>query len=67
MSPEALSDAVGALRVDVSGTSGGRPTTLSACGTGTMRDTTGVALSIGTILAGSGQVTSGRGGANIIQ
>ena len=52
----------GAMRIDVSGEKGGLPTTLTLCGTGTMRDATGIALSIGARLLAGGKVTVEEGG-----
>ena len=44
--------ALGALRVDVWGDLGGRPVHRMACGTGTMRDVTGVSLAVGAWMLG---------------
>lgn len=52
----------GALRVDVSGDKDGSPCTLSVFGTGTMRDATGIALSIGAQLLGGKRLTVEQGG-----
>jgi saccharopine dehydrogenase-like NADP-dependent oxidoreductase len=46
----------GAMRIDVTGEKDGREETLTLCGTGTMRDATGIALSIGAQLLASGKV-----------
>ena len=52
----------GAMRIDVTGEKGGREETLTLCGTGTMRDATGIALSIGAQLLGAGKVEADQGG-----
>lgn len=52
----------GAIRVDVSGEKDGRSSSLSIFGTGTMRDATGIALSIGAQLLGAQRVTVDEGG-----
>jgi lysine 6-dehydrogenase len=52
----------GAMRIDVSGEKDGRPATLTLCGTGTMRDATGVALSIGARLLGEKKLSVKPGG-----
>lgn len=52
----------GAIRVEVSGEKDGRPATLMVCGTATMRDATGIALSIGARLLASGRLTVEQGG-----
>ena len=62
MRPESTSEAEGAVRIDVSGTREGRPVTLTGCGTATMRDSTGLALSVGTIMSGMNKLTAKGGG-----
>lgn len=62
MKPEAPSSAEGAIRIDVSGMKSGRPATLTACGTATMKDATGLSLSVGAILLGKGRLTERDGG-----
>jgi lysine 6-dehydrogenase len=52
----------GALRIDVSGEKDSKPVTLTICGTGTMRDATGIALSIGARLLAAGKLTVEQGG-----
>ncbi len=52
----------GALRVDATGLKDGCTVTLTACGTGAMRDTTGTALSVGAQLLGKGNLTVRGGG-----
>lgn len=52
----------GALRIDVSGEKDGSPCTLSIYGTGTMRDATGIALSIGARLLAGKRLTVEQGG-----
>jgi lysine 6-dehydrogenase len=52
----------GAMRIDVSGEKDGRPATLTLCGIGTMRDATGIALSIGAQLLAAGELTVQEGG-----
>lgn len=52
----------GAMRIDVSGEKAGLPTTLTLCGTGTMRDATGIALSIGARLLAGAKLTVEEGG-----
>lgn len=52
----------GAMRIDVTGEKEGREETLTLCGTGTMRDATGIALSIGAQLLGAGKVEADQGG-----
>ena len=52
----------GAMRIDVSGEKDGKPATLSLCGTGTMRDATGIALSIGAQLLAVKKLTVEQGG-----
>src|SRR5450759_1144749 len=52
----------GALRIDVSGEKDSKPVTLTVCGTGTMRDATGIALSIGARLLAAGKLTIEEGG-----
>jgi saccharopine dehydrogenase-like NADP-dependent oxidoreductase len=51
----------GAVRVDVGGTLDGRRATLTGCGTASMRDSTGLALSVGTLLAASKKLTAQGG------
>lgn len=62
MRPESPSSAEGAIRVDVSGVKDGKSVTLTACGTATMRDATGLALSVGAIMLGTGRLTTEQGG-----
>ena len=52
----------GALRIDVSGEKDGSPATLTICGTGTMREATGIALSIGAQLLAAKRLTVEQGG-----
>ncbi len=52
----------GALRIDVSGEKDGSPATEMLCGTGTMRDATGIALSIGARLLAAKRLTVEHGG-----
>ncbi len=52
----------GAMRVDVHGEKDGRPATVRICGTGTMRDATGIALSIGAQLLAARRLTVEEGG-----
>lgn len=51
-----------AMRIDVAGEKDGRPATLSLYGTGTMRDATGIALSIGAQLLAAKKLTVEQGG-----
>ena len=51
----------GAIRLDVTGALEGRTVTLMGCGTCSMRDSTGLGLSVGTMLVGSDRLTH-RGG-----
>jgi len=51
----------GAVRIDVTGVLDGRATTLTGCGTATMRDSTGLALSVGAQLTGAGRLTATGG------
>jgi len=52
----------GAMRIDVAGEKDGKPATRSLCGTGTMRNATGIALSIGARLLAARQLTVEQGG-----
>jgi saccharopine dehydrogenase-like NADP-dependent oxidoreductase len=52
----------GAMRIDVSGEKDGRTTTVTLCGTGTMREATGIALSIGAQLLAGKLLTVQQGG-----
>ncbi len=52
----------GAIRIDVSGEKDGSPATLTLCGIGTMRDATGIALSIGTQLLAARRLVVEQGG-----
>ena len=52
----------GALRIDAWGDSGGAPVHRSLCGIGQMRDATGLALSVGTLLVGRKQLSVTEGG-----
>ena len=52
----------GAMRLDVSGEKDGEETTLTLCGTGTMREATGIALSIGAQLLGKKKLAVKSGG-----
>jgi lysine 6-dehydrogenase len=52
----------GAMRVDVIGEKDGSTVTLTLCGVGTMRDATGIALSIGARLLAAKQLTTQQGG-----
>jgi saccharopine dehydrogenase-like NADP-dependent oxidoreductase len=52
----------GAMRIDVSGEKAGEPVTVRLCGTGTMRDATGIALSIGAQLLAARRLTVKEGG-----
>jgi saccharopine dehydrogenase-like NADP-dependent oxidoreductase len=52
----------GAMRIDVSGEKDGKPASLMLCGTGTMREATGIALSIGAQLLGHKKLTVEGGG-----
>lgn len=47
--------------VRLTGVKGGKPLTLTACGTASMRDSTGLGLSVGTLLTGTGRLTAGGG------
>lgn len=51
-----------AIRVDVWGQIAGKETHKMACGTGTMRECTGYALSVGALALGRGQATAKAGG-----
>jgi saccharopine dehydrogenase-like NADP-dependent oxidoreductase len=48
--------------VDVTGEKDGRETTLTVCGIATQRESTGLALSIGTYLLGKGKLQVSKGG-----
>jgi saccharopine dehydrogenase-like NADP-dependent oxidoreductase len=61
LAPESA-PAPGAVRLDVWGDKNGAEVHHMACGTGEMRATTGLSLSIGTQMLGRGQVTSTGGG-----
>jgi lysine 6-dehydrogenase len=52
----------GAMRIDVTGDKDGKTTTLTLCGTGTMREATGIALSIGARLLADKKLTVEQGG-----
>ena len=52
----------GAVRVDVWGEKDGRPVHRMRCGTGLMRETTGLALSVGALMLGRRQLTEKSGG-----
>lgn len=52
----------GAMRIDVSGEKDGKPASLTLCGVGTMRDATGIALSIGAQLLAAKKLTVEPGG-----
>lgn len=53
----------GAMRIEVSGEKDGKPTTLAIFGMATMRDATGIALSVGAQLLATKQLTVEQGGA----
>jgi lysine 6-dehydrogenase len=52
----------GAMRIEVSGEKDGKPATLAIFGTSTMRDATGLALSVGAQLLAARQLTVEQGG-----
>ena len=52
----------GALRVDATGIKDGKPLTLTSCGIGAMRDTTGTGLAIGALLLVAKKLTVPTGG-----
>ncbi|MDI6875109.1 saccharopine dehydrogenase family protein [Candidatus Solincola sp.] len=60
--PSPTADPDCALRVDVTGEKDGRETTLTVCGIATQRESTGLALSIGTYLLGKGKLQVSKGG-----
>jgi lysine 6-dehydrogenase len=54
--------AAGAIRVDVWGDKGGEKVHRMACGTGQMREVTGLALSVGTQMLGRREIETEKGG-----
>ena len=54
--------AAGAVRVDVWGEKEGREVRLMNCGTGQMREITGLSLAVGTLMLGRGELVSETGG-----
>ena len=56
------SPGIGAIRVDVTGTAGGREFTRTLCGTGQMREATGLSLAVGTAMLARGELTTSSGG-----
>lgn len=54
--------AEGAVRIDVWGKAGGEEIRRMACGIGTMREATGLALSIGTLMLARGEILVEQGG-----
>ncbi|MBI2890006.1 MAG: saccharopine dehydrogenase NADP-binding domain-containing protein [Nitrospirae bacterium] len=52
----------GAVRIEVTGEKNGKTETHMVCGTGQMREVTGISLSIGTLMLGRGETTNKRGG-----
>jgi saccharopine dehydrogenase (NAD+, L-lysine-forming) len=52
----------GAIRIDVTGSIDGREETRTLCGTGQMREATGLSLAVGTAMLARGELTTTEGG-----
>jgi len=61
LSPDAPAG-IGAIRIDVWGERDGKPVKRMACGTGEMREATGLALSVGALMLGRRELLTEKGG-----